>query len=32
MESVEENKKLYERLLKAEEDKVEYLEKLLKAK
>jgi len=32
IESVEENKKLYERLLKAEQDKVEYLEKLLKAK
>ena len=32
MESVDENKKLYERLLKAEQDKVEYLEKLLKAK
>lgn len=32
MESVDENKKLYERLLKAEHDKVEYLEKLLKAK
>ncbi|MCC9073282.1 helix-turn-helix domain-containing protein [Flavobacterium artemisiae] len=32
MESVEENRKLYERLLKAEQDKIEYLEKLLKAK
>ncbi len=32
MESVDENKKLYERLLKSEQDKVEYLEKLLKAK
>jgi hypothetical protein len=32
MESVEENKKLYEKLLQAEKDKVEYLEKLLKAK
>lgn len=32
MESVEENKKLYERLLQAEKDKIEYLEKLLKAK
>ena len=32
MESVDENKKLYERLLKAERDKIEYLEKLLKAK
>ncbi|CAA9201536.1 helix-turn-helix domain-containing protein [Flavobacterium collinsii] len=30
MESVDENKKLYERLLKAEQDKIEYLEKLLK--
>jgi len=30
MEAVEENKKLYERLLKAEQDKIEYLEKLLK--
>ncbi len=30
MESVDENKKLYERLLQAEKDKVEYLEKLLK--
>ncbi|MFP9118357.1 helix-turn-helix domain-containing protein [Flavobacterium sp. RNTU_13] len=29
MESVEENKKLYERLLQAEKDKVTYLEKLL---
>lgn len=32
MESVEENRKLYERLLKSEQDKIEYLEKLLKAK
>ncbi len=32
MESVEENKKLYERLLKSEQDKIEYLEKLLKDK
>ncbi|KIO51607.1 helix-turn-helix domain-containing protein [Flavobacterium hibernum] len=32
MESLDENKKLYERLLKAEQDKVEYLEKLLKEK
>ena len=32
MDSVEENRKLYERLLKAEQDKIEYLEKLLKAK
>ncbi|GAA6767750.1 helix-turn-helix transcriptional regulator [Flavobacterium sp. CGRL1] len=32
MESVEENKKLYERLLQAEKDKIEYLEKLLKEK
>ena len=32
MESVDENKRLYERLLQAEKDKVEYLEKLLKAK
>ncbi|WP_264534910.1 helix-turn-helix domain-containing protein [Flavobacterium sp. N1736] len=32
MESVEENKKLYERLLQAEKDKIEYLEKLLQAK
>lgn len=30
MESVDENKKLYERLLQAEKDKIEYLEKLLK--
>jgi transcriptional regulator with XRE-family HTH domain len=30
MESVDENRKLYERLLQAEKDKVEYLEKLLK--
>jgi len=32
METVEENKKLYERLLQAEKDKIEYLEKLLKGK
>ena len=32
METVEENKKLYERLLKAEQDKIEYLEQLLKGK
>ena len=32
VESYEENKKLYERLVQAEKDKVEYLEKLLKAK
>ncbi|WP_286970716.1 helix-turn-helix domain-containing protein [Flavobacterium sp. UBA4854] len=32
IESVEENKKLYERLLQAEKDKIEYLEKLLKRK
>lgn len=32
IESVEENRKLYERLLKSEQDKIEYLEKLLKAK
>jgi transcriptional regulator with XRE-family HTH domain len=32
METVEENKKLYERLLQAEKDKIEYLEKLLKQK
>ncbi|WP_394773207.1 helix-turn-helix domain-containing protein [Flavobacterium sp.] len=32
MESVEENKKLYERLLQAEKDKNEYLEKLLAGK
>lgn len=32
MESVDENKKLYERLLKSEQDKIEYLEKLLKVK
>ena len=32
MESVEENKKLYERLLQAEKDKIEYLEQLLKGK
>lgn len=29
LESHEENKKLYERLLKAEQDKIEYLENLL---
>ncbi|MDR7212107.1 helix-turn-helix transcriptional regulator [Flavobacterium piscis] len=32
METVEENKKLYERLLQAEKDKIDYLEKLLKGK
>ncbi|URM39021.1 helix-turn-helix domain-containing protein [Flavobacterium anhuiense] len=32
METVEENKKLYERLLQAEKDKIEYLEKLLNQK
>ncbi|OXG05331.1 DNA-binding XRE family transcriptional regulator [Flavobacterium araucananum] len=32
MEVVDENRKLYERLVQAEKDKVEYLEKLLKAK
>jgi transcriptional regulator with XRE-family HTH domain len=32
MEVVDENRKLYERLLQAEKDKVEYLEKLLKTK
>ncbi|MFY0715227.1 helix-turn-helix transcriptional regulator [Seonamhaeicola sp. NFXS20] len=32
MESHEENKKLYERLLKTEQDKIAYLEKLLKEK
>lgn len=32
IESYEENKKLYERLLQAEKDKVEYLEKILKDK
>jgi transcriptional regulator with XRE-family HTH domain len=32
VESFEENKKLYERLLKAEQDKIEYLEKLLQGK
>lgn len=32
MESVEENKKLYERLLQSEKDKIEYLEKLLQQK
>ncbi|CAD0008889.1 MULTISPECIES: helix-turn-helix domain-containing protein [Flavobacterium] len=32
METVEENKNLYERLLQAEKDKIEYLEKLLKGK
>nr|WP_315156438.1 helix-turn-helix transcriptional regulator [uncultured Flavobacterium sp.] len=30
VEAYEENKKLYERLIQAEKDKVEYLEKLLK--
>src|SRR6218665_166419 len=29
METVEENKKLYERLLQSEKEKIEYLEKLL---
>jgi transcriptional regulator with XRE-family HTH domain len=32
LESFEENKKLYERLLQAEKDKIEYLEQLLKGK
>ncbi|MEN2403036.1 helix-turn-helix transcriptional regulator [Flavobacterium sp. MC2016-06] len=32
VESYEENKKLYERLLQAEKDKVEFLEKILKDK
>lgn len=32
MESVDENKRLYERLLQSEKEKVEYLEKLLKEK
>lgn len=32
MDSYEENRKLYERLLKSEQDKIEYLEKLLKEK
>lgn len=32
LESVEENKKLYERLLQAEKDKVAYLEQLMKSK
>lgn len=32
MEVVDENKKLYERLLQAEKDKIDYLEKLLKEK
>ncbi|MEO6176393.1 MAG: helix-turn-helix transcriptional regulator [Flavobacterium circumlabens] len=32
VESFEENKKLYERLLQAEKDKIEYLEKLVKGK
>ncbi|TCN57387.1 XRE family transcriptional regulator [Flavobacterium circumlabens] len=32
METVEENKKLYERLLQSEKDKIEYLEKLLQQK
>ncbi|WP_337967469.1 helix-turn-helix transcriptional regulator [uncultured Flavobacterium sp.] len=32
VESYEENKKLYERLVQAEKDKVEYLEKIIKGK
>ena len=32
IETVEENKKLYERLLQAEKDKIAYLEKLVKDK
>ncbi|MEN2403137.1 helix-turn-helix transcriptional regulator [Flavobacterium sp. MC2016-06] len=32
METVDKNEKLYERLLQAEKDKIEYLEKLLKGK
>jgi transcriptional regulator with XRE-family HTH domain len=32
VEAYEENKKLYERLVQSEKDKVEYLEKLLKVK
>lgn len=32
MESIEENKKLYERLVQSEKDKVEFLEKILKDK
>lgn len=32
IEAYDENRKLYERLVQAEKDKVEYLEKLLKAK
>ncbi|WP_291149203.1 helix-turn-helix domain-containing protein [Flavobacterium sp. UBA7680] len=32
VESFEENKKLYERLLQSEKEKIEYLEKLLKGK
>ncbi|WP_456315565.1 hypothetical protein [Pseudomonas shirazensis] len=32
IESYEENKKLYERLVQAEKDKVEFLEKILKDK
>jgi transcriptional regulator with XRE-family HTH domain len=32
IESYDENKKLYERLLQAEKDKIEYLENLLKGK
>ncbi|MNX56645.1 HTH-type transcriptional regulator PrtR [compost metagenome] len=32
MESIEENKKLYERLLQAEKDKVEFLQNILKDK
>lgn len=32
LEAHEDNKKLYERLLQTEQDKIEYLEKLLKEK
>jgi len=32
VESYEENKKLYERLVQAEKEKVEYLEKIIKGK
>ncbi|TCN60724.1 XRE family transcriptional regulator [Flavobacterium circumlabens] len=32
MEMVDENRKLYERLVQSEKDKIEYLEKLLKGK
>jgi len=32
METVQENKNLYERLLQSEKEKIEYLEKLLKVK